>query len=116
MNRIEKPDANYRNPQLLKLASKAPHCMRKACGAPNRGQVVACHSNSQEHGKGTSLKAHDIPAYLCDECHALLDGRTPGWDAMQKALVFAGALFESWLWLMRSGHLKVDVKGMANVA
>lgn len=35
----------YRNPALLGLASKAPHCM--VCGAHNEGQVVSAHSNQQ---------------------------------------------------------------------
>ena len=98
---------NYRNPKLLKLASKAPRCMNPACGAMNRGQVVACHSNSLRHGKGTGIKAHDIPAYLCDHCHDLLDGRTGGLLRAEKERLFLESVYETWLWLMQDGMIKV---------
>lgn len=98
---------NYRNQKLLKLASRAPHCMNPACGTLNRGQIVACHSNSQRHGKGTGLKAHDITAYLCGHCHDMLDGRTGNLTREEKERLFADALFETWLWLMREGLLEV---------
>lgn len=99
--------ANFRSPKLLKLAAKAPHCMNPGCGVPNEGQVVACHSNKQRHGKGIGLKAHDVCVYLCNNCHAKLDGHQHGWDGLQKEQVFAEALYQTFLWLLQEGHLEV---------
>lgn len=45
------------------------------CRQPNSGQVVAAHANLQSMGKGTGIKAADIPAYLCSHCHDIIDGR-----------------------------------------
>lgn len=64
---------NYRSPKLIALAADCPRCM--SCGLVNLGTVVACHSNSQRHGKGMGLKSHDVVAYLCQECHDRIDGR-----------------------------------------
>jgi uncharacterized protein YlaI len=103
--------SNYRNPKLLALAKKAPRCM--SCGKPNDGTVVACHSNAQRHGKGMGLKAHDLPAFLCRECHDYIDGRNQrsmtGWDthAGYRQQVWADAMFQSFLWLLQEGHLEV---------
>lgn len=99
---------NYRNPTLLKLARECPRCM--CCGVSNQGQVVACHSNKQRHGKGIGHKAHDLCAYMCFDCHNLLDGRKPGWDSIQKELAFADGLFKTMLWLLQEGHLTVHSK------
>jgi len=63
----------YRNPKLLALAPNVPHCMR--CGRNNDGTVVAAHANMQSMGKGTGIKAADIPAYLCSTCHDIIDQR-----------------------------------------
>lgn len=98
---------NYRNPKLLKLASMAPRCMNPACGCVNRGQIVACHSNSLRHGKGTGIKAHDIPAYLCDHCHDLLDGRQGDLCRADKERLFLESVYQTWLWLMQEGLIEV---------
>ena len=100
----------YRNPSLLALARHAPHCMNPGCRANQEGQVVAAHSNSLAHGKGMGHKAHDIPAYLCDRCHHLVDGRPEGGPLLPKAVreaMFLSALYETILWLLQSGHLQV---------
>lgn len=98
---------NYRNPKLLKLAAEAPCCMNPGCGVPNEGNIVACHSSKQRHGRGMGIKAHDITAYLCFDCHNKLDGRVYGWDALQKEQVWAEALYQTMLWLFQSGKAKV---------
>lgn len=99
--------SNYRYPQLLSLAQKIPHCVH--CGVKNFGQVVPCHSNSQRHGKGMGIKAHDIPAFLCRTCHDLVDGRS---EAMlltraDRDTLFLDCVYKTFLWLLREGHLKV---------
>lgn len=63
----------YRNKKLLALAKDAPRCF--GCGNHNYGQVVAAHANRQDMGKGVGIKAADIPAFLCGECHDQYDGR-----------------------------------------
>ena len=61
---------NYRN---KRLTDSAKHEACVACGADD-GTVVWAHSNSQKHGKGMGIKAHDIyGAYLCHKCHAMFD-------------------------------------------
>ena len=95
----------FRSQTLRDLAAKAPHCFH--CGARNRGDVVACHSNSLQHGKGMGQKAHDVPAYLCGECHSLLDGRAGSLTRHEKDVMFLSAAFDSMVWLLQAGYLQV---------
>lgn len=97
--------ANWRHPGLIRLASKAPHCM--LCGVRNEGQVVAAHSNQSRDGKATALKASDAAiAFLCWTCHGRVDqGNEP------KAVKFE--LWEqghraTMRWLVESGHFIVS--------
>ena len=101
---------NFRSPALLELAKKAPHCMNPWCKAENNGQVVACHSNSRRHGKGMGIKAHDLCAYLCFDCHNRLDGRDQRWDAQERDRVFHEGVYHTVLWLLQEGHLEVVKK------
>ena len=97
---------NFRSPKLLKLAKECPRCM--ICQGGSEGEMVGCHSNYLRHGKGRSLKAHDIVVYACRECHDLLDGRKHGWDAIQKELAWSDGLFRTMFWLFQdSGHITV---------
>lgn len=95
----------YRNSKLLKLAAKAPRCM--ICHGGCEGEMVGCHSNYLRHGHGTGIKSHDLVVYACGTCHDLLDGRRKGWDSMQKELAWSDGLFNTFLWLFKSGHLDV---------
>jgi hypothetical protein len=85
--------------------------MRRSCRVVNVGQVVGCHSNSLKDGKGGSYKAHDIPAFLCNECHDVIDGRNQGPSTLlprqERELIFLEAVYESMLWLLESGRLEV---------
>lgn len=60
---------NYRNRRLLDLAHRLP------CQCCGRGQASEpAHSNQSKHGKGMSIKSHDVFfAALCHDCHASLD-------------------------------------------
>jgi hypothetical protein len=52
-----------------KLTQSAKHESCVSCGADD-GTIVWAHSNSQMHGKGMGIKAHDLfGAYLCHKCH-----------------------------------------------
>lgn len=93
----------YRNPSLLRLAAKAPHCF--VCGAGNEGQIVAAHSNQSRDGKGMGIKASDAAvAFACSlPCHYRIDQgnesreiRTGLWEAAHRATM---------RWLLESGHL-----------
>lgn len=97
----------FRSQTLRDLAAKVPHCMNRDCRAANRGQIVAAHSNESAHGKGLSLKAHDVPAYLCGSCHDLLDGRAGHLSREEKSAMFLRAAYASMVWLLREGHLLV---------
>lgn len=62
--------SNYRNKKLTQSA-KNESCV--SCGADD-GTIVWAHSNSQRHGKGMGMKAHDLfGAYLCHRCHTEYD-------------------------------------------
>ena len=96
----------YRNQKLLDEAKNAPHCMNIVCHAHNMGQVVAAHSNMQKHGKGKSIKAHDIPAYVCGDCHDKIDGRSfPVLPRQEAQLLFYECQYMSMLWLLETGRL-----------
>lgn len=74
-----------------------------SCNVPNHGQVVGAHSNRQKDGKGMGLKAHDLVAYLCENCHDRYDGRTtPGMSHEE----WLEALYASVIWLLSEGYLK----------
>lgn len=96
----------YRNPALLSLASKAPHCM--LCGAHNEGQVVSAHSNQQRDGKGASLKASDAAiGFVCWTCHGRIDQgnesreiRVELWERAHRATM---------RWLIENGFLLVSL-------
>ena len=61
--------SNYRNRALLNLAHYLP-C--QWCGKGVASEPA--HSNQSRHGKGMSIKAHDVYfAALCHECHSALD-------------------------------------------
>lgn len=61
---------NIRVPKLTRLADGESCVM---CGAQD-GTIVWAHSNLLDHGKGTSIKAHDpMGAFLCRECHFQYD-------------------------------------------
>ena len=61
---------NHRS-KALRESARDETCV--ACGRKD-GSVVWSHSNEQIHGKGMSIKAHDLLGnYLCGECHAWYD-------------------------------------------
>lgn len=61
---------NHRSKALTQSARGEP-CV--GCGSED-GTVVWAHSNEMEHGKGKSIKAHDLLGnYLCFRCHTWYD-------------------------------------------
>lgn len=94
---------NFRSPLLLRLAEKAPYCM--SCMRINDGTVVAAHSNAQRHGHGMGLKAHDVPAFCCKDCHDEIDGRSGSYNRYERERMWLDAMFRTMLWLLQEGHL-----------
>jgi hypothetical protein len=97
----------FRCQKLRDLAEEAPHCMRRACRVVNVGQVVGCHRGGLAHGRGMGHKTHDLVAYLCGDCHNLIDRRTGNLTPEEADQEFLDAYYESNLWLLESGHLEV---------
>lgn len=95
----------YRNQKLRDLAKEVNCCQFCKCSLISG--VVLAHSNKLKNGKGRGQKAHDIPMYLCQYCHDLYDGRTPGWGTEHKLMCEAEAVYNSFLWLLQNGHLEV---------
>ena len=74
--------SNHRSERLRQSANGEP-CV--ACGAV--GTTVWCHSNESSHGKGMSIKAHDLLGlYLCGQCHDLYD--RSAWSRADKMRFF----------------------------
>lgn len=102
---------NYRSPKLLSLA-RGQSCVN--CGAED-DTTVAAHSNMSEHGKGKSIKAHDVySAHLCFRCHSWADqgsGKDPTgvYDGTRedKALMMRRAIDRTLLRLFQTGRLIV---------
>lgn len=93
---------NYRNRSLLDLAHHLP-CMH--CGQGEASEPA--HSNQSEHGKGMSLKAHDVYfAALCHTCHARLDqGRDLSRD--ERRSMWQRAFEKTLLAMWQRGWIKV---------
>ena len=67
-------------------AAEGEACVR--CGNQD-GTIVLCHyqgSMSHRLGKGMGIKPHDVAAgaWLCSNCHDLLDGRKPSYYTMDQ--------------------------------
>jgi hypothetical protein len=88
----------FRSVALRQLAGVCPHCM--GCGKTNDGSVVLAHSNRLKDGKGKALKAHDVPCYVCKDCHEAID--LHGDDGLRLEATYA-----SMVWLLQSGYLQV---------
>ena len=104
----------FRSDDLRKLAALCPKCQR--CGKANvgpdggPGDVVGAHSPANEHGHGAGQKSHDVLAYLCHDCHDLVDGRRFGWAREDRIREWLEAAYWSQVWLLKSGHLVVRVE------
>jgi hypothetical protein len=101
-------DKTYRNKKLLQAAQYYP-C--QFCGADNATTVAAHYQGmwSNKVGKGMGMKPHDAAiAYLCSDCHDLLDGRTKeaNFGAAEKHAMFAIAAANTWKSLLIDGRLE----------
>lgn len=71
---------SFRSTKLLRSAQG------QACVLCRReGTTVSAHCNLTVHGKGIGIKCPDcLVAWLCHECHSLLDGQTGNWTKEEK--------------------------------
>ena len=76
-----------------------------SCGGTfERGAICWAHSNQQTHGRGASHKAHDLMgAYVCLQCHDMIDGRVAGLTRSQKRAKFIEAWANSMVRLIERG-------------
>ena len=93
-----------RVPKLRELAGECETCA--FCGAYAPKKIVLAHPNGLKYGKGMGLKAHDLGAYLCPECHSLLDGRTGALTRHERDCMFLEAFYASMLWAFTSGKVR----------
>lgn len=93
----------HRNRKLLDVAHDAP-CMLNL--GPCWGDVVPCHSDSLEDGRGYSHKSHDALAVPgCVGCHALFTRKNLGRE--RYGAVHASALKRYLVWLFENGRIAV---------
>lgn len=102
--------ANYRNRRLLDLAHALHECTARLpglCLGYSPHGLEPAHSNQSCHGKGLSLKAHDVfHAALCHPCHAALDqGRQL--SRAERVAVWSRAFEATYLEYFRRGWLHV---------
>lgn len=53
------------------------------------------------------MKSHDIVAFMCSDCHDLVDGRAGHLTPEEKVLKFLGAVYKTFVWLFQEQHLQV---------
>lgn len=102
---------NYRSKKLLDAARDCPCCMM--CDKPNDGTIVAAHYQGfRQHalGKGTGIKPSDAAAaFICSECHDMVDGRTPGasQNQIERSEEFLFAVVKTHDYLLSEGVMNV---------
>jgi len=98
----------FRSPSLLKLANGAP-CLIQIPGICNGRNVVACHANWSEYGKGVGLKAHDCYiAFGCEACHLAVDNlRMQQLEKEDRRHYWQRGFERTLLWLFENKHLRV---------
>lgn len=90
--------------RLLDVAAtyRCAHCNR------DDGTVVAAHNNELALGRGFAHKTPDyMVAYLCHECHDVVDGRRGGLDLEQKRAIWNRAYVQTVAWWFRDKLVKV---------
>ena len=88
----------YRSPKMLKAMRLFP-CAH--CGAED-GTVIGAHLNAQWAGKGRGIKASDIVAALCAQCHTDCDNFRGEW-ALDPDLLQLKAVWETMRYGFENG-------------
>lgn len=93
----------HRDRKLLDVARDAP-CLLQL--GPCSGQVVACHSDQLEDGRGVGHKSHDCLCVSgCVACHAKFTRAYLG--RAQYAEIHTKALKRYIVWMWTEGKVKV---------
>lgn len=99
-----KPD---QQPKLQKLLDFARHYPCAHCNAKD-GTTVAAHCNELALGRGHSHKTPDyLVAYLCQQCHDYVDGRSGALTIAEKRTMWNRAYVVTMSWLFKDGIVKV---------
>ena len=91
----------HRNRKLLDLAHEAPCMIQIACGGFHykEGEIVACHSDMLEDGRGIGHKSHDCLAVPgCRHCHLIFTREHLGKVGYAEAHYKAMKRYEIWKW------------------
>lgn len=97
---------NYRDRALLDLAYQLT-CTLQIDGVCEGGPGEPCHSNQSRHGKGGSIKAHDVFfASGCRACHMQLD-QGKRFSREEKAEIWQRAHERTLLQLFQLGLVRV---------
>lgn len=100
--------ANFVDKKLREIARGQP-CMIRVRGICTGGgeDSVWCHSNSQRHGKGMGIKAHDCYGAIgCFACHSYIDNDKDG-SREEKQWAFLQGFERTILYLWTQGLVKV---------
>jgi len=72
------------------------------------GTIVPAHCNELALGRGANFKTKDyLVAYLCHECHDVVDGRRGGLTLEEKRGMWNRAYVQTVAWWFRDGLVKV---------
>jgi putative nuclease YbcO-like protein len=90
-------------PKLQKLKDAAKNYPCAHCNRQD-GTIVAAHCNELALGRGYAHKTPDyLVAYLCDDCHSAVDGRSHGLSREEKRAMWNRAFVQTYAWLWRDG-------------
>lgn len=96
----------YRDRALLNLAYEID-CTLEVDGCCEGGRGEPCHSNQSRHGKGGSIKAHDVFfAAGCRPCHRELD-QGKRFTREEKAEIWQRGYEKTMLQLWQQGLIRV---------
>lgn len=104
MTATRQREPRIRMPKVLKDA-KGQVC--QLCGADD-GTVVNAHCNDMEF-RGIGMKAPDfLTAWLCNDCHDIVDGRSGGKDKAEKRALWMLAFARTVAQRFRQGLWRAD--------
>ncbi len=95
--------AYVRSKDMMALARTLP-CGH--CGLDEYGKIVGSHPNWSWAGKGRSIKAHDLVAALCYDCHTALD-QGKEMTREERELMWLKAFYRTTLALVQRGGLVI---------
>ena len=100
--------ANFRDRKFLDLAHGMNDCTLQipGCVGYSPEGLEPCHSNWQEEGIGHGIKADDIFAAGCHNCHMELDDRA-NLNREEKVWYWRRGVIRTVRALLRSGKIKV---------